>query len=304
MRPGTVSAPPGTSPPSSIQLVAPGVGRHRKDRQRAGPLRRLVGDQRRRSLVGGRRTSVEHGERRPRDALEQAPLHVGESGGAPRQVCEHRGGRLGVGQRPVGARLQPELLDEDGQRVPVELGVEQQRGVERVEPVRDERRRAGAPRRRGQVFPVERRVVPDEDRVAGELAQAGERLRGSRGAGDVRVRDAREPGDEQRDRHAGVDQCREPSGDGEVFVQAHGADVDDAVGERVEAGGLGVDDHELGARTGHAPRIAEGRRAGRRLRALRGDVRRGRSGWPRRPWSRRGRGARPDRRRRRRPASG
>ena len=87
----------------AVQLGAPGAGLHREDGQRAGPLRRLVGDQRRRSLVGRRRTGVEHGERRPRDALEQAPLHVGQAGGAPRQVREHGGGRLGVGQRPVGA---------------------------------------------------------------------------------------------------------------------------------------------------------------------------------------------------------
>ena len=42
-----------------------------------------------------------------------------------------------------------------------------------------------------------------------------------------------------------------------VLVQPHGADVDDPVGARVEAGGLGVDDDELGAGPGHGPRIAE-----------------------------------------------
>ena len=69
----------------------------------------------------------------------------------------------------------------------VELGIEQERRVERVEPVAGERRGAGAARRRGEVLPVERRVVADERRVAGELAQAGERLGRARRAGHVGI---------------------------------------------------------------------------------------------------------------------
>ena len=40
-------------------------------------------------------------------------------------------------------------------------------------------------------------------------------------------------------------------------VQADGADVDDAVADGVETGGLGVDEDESGASPGHGPRIAE-----------------------------------------------
>ncbi len=240
-----------------IELLAPGAGLHRQDGERPRAFRRLVGDERGRGFVGPRRARVEDGKRRPGDALEQAPLDLGEAGRAAREVSEHRRGRLGVRQRPVCGPGEPELLHQHGQRVAVQLGEEEERRLEGVEPAGRQRRRAAAPRRRRQVLAVEAGVVPHERRVAGELPQAGEGLRDTRRAGHVGVRDAGEPRDEQRDGQAGVDEGREAVGDGEVLVQADGADVDDAVAPGVETGGLGVDHDEPGAGAGHEPRIAE-----------------------------------------------
>jgi len=151
-----------------------------------------------------------------------------------------------------------ELLDEDRQGVSVKLGVEQERRLQRVEPVAGERRDLGAPGRLAEMVPVEGGVVGHQQGVAGELLQAGQRRGGGRSPVEVCVGDAGQPRDEERDRDPGVHQRREPGRDGEVLVQPHGADVDDAVVPRVEAGGLRVDDHELGAAAGHGPRITEG----------------------------------------------
>ena len=252
-----VAGPAGSAVIGSIQLIAPGAGGDGQDRQRPRALRRRVGDERRRRLVGLRGAGVQHGKRRPGDALEQAPFHVRQAGRATGEVSEHRRGGLRVRQRPVCGPREAELLHQDRQRVAVQFWEEQQRGLERVEPGARERRRAAAPRRGRQMVAVEGGVVPDERRVAGELAQAGKGLRDARGAGDGGVRDAGEPRDEQRYGHLGVDQGREAVGDGQVCVQADGPDVDDAVVLGVETGGLGVDHDEPGAGAGHGPRIAE-----------------------------------------------
>ena len=147
-------------------------------------------------------------------------------------------GRLGVGQGAMRRPREAELLDEDRQGVSVKLGVEQERRLQRVEPVAGERRDLGAPGRLAEMVPVEGGVVGHQQGVAGELLQAGQRRGGGRSPVEVCVGDAGQPRDEERDRDPGVHQRREPGRDGEVLVQPHGADVDDAVVPRVEAGGL------------------------------------------------------------------
>ncbi len=84
-----------------------------------------------------------------------------------------------------------ELLGEDGERVPVELGVEQQRRLERVEPLVSQRRRPGAAGAGRQVLAVEADVVADDDRVADEVAHLRVRLREAGRAAHVLVADPR-----------------------------------------------------------------------------------------------------------------
>ena len=137
------------------------------------------------------------------DALEQAPLHVGEAGRAPGEARQHRRGGLGVGQRPVRgptiARAPP----------PAPAG--------RAGRARD---RAGAPpracRTTRRTAAACRRAAPPPPGARGRrrrCARRGRRRRRTpadsarasadpRRAGQVGVRDAGEAGDEQRDRHA------------------------------------------------------------------------------------------------------
>ena len=271
-----------------------------------GPLRRLVGDQRRRRLVGRRGAGVEHGERRPGDALEQAPLHVGQAGGAPREVREHA---PRWPRRPAarGARghARPSSSTSIGSAWRSSSGYSSSAASSVSNQASGERRRAAAPRRRRQVLAVEGGVVPDE-RSRRRRTRAGRRGP-PRSAGAPATSASEMPVSRVTNsgmRHARVDQRREAVGDREVRVQAHGADVDDAVARR---------GRDRWSRCRSTTNWGEGGAWAEDSRAARACPAAGRPGrvtfrrpgarrWPRRPWWRRGRGARPGRRRRRRPA--
>ena len=193
-----------------------------------------------------------------RDALEQAPLHVGRG---RRRAAPGARARRRSPRRPGSARCagdSAELLDEDGQRVPVELGIEQERRVECVEPGSGERRarrRAappppGAPGRTPALWPTRTASPANSRRPASASGQPGAP---ATSASEMPVSRVMNRGMGTPGSTSVVKRSR----DGEVLVQAHGADVDDAVGPRVQAGGLGVDDDEVGTRAGHRPRIAE-----------------------------------------------
>ena len=156
--------------------------------------------------------------------------------------------------------LDAELRGQDRQCVAVELREQKQGRLKRVEPLVLERRKtspAGASR---QMLAVEAHVVPHEHGITGKLAQGSEGLGESRGIVYVVVRDTHQPGDEEGDRHSGIDEGHEAFPDLEVGPETHGSDVDDAVLLWIEARGLRVENAELRKCRGHALRIAERRR--------------------------------------------
>jgi hypothetical protein len=102
--------------------------------------------------------------------------------------------------------------------------------------------RAAPPAQRGvEEGGVETGVVRHEHRVAGELQEGVEGRPDRAAAAQVARLDAGQAADRARQRHAGIDQPLERA----VQLQrldAHGADLDDAVARRPRAGRLQVDD--------------------------------------------------------------
>ena len=151
-----------------------------------------------------------------------------------------------------------ELVGQDGEGVAVELRVQQQRGFERVEPGVGQRRQTRPAGTGRQVVAVEADVVAGQYGAAGEVAQRREGIAERRCAAHIGVADVHEACDGQRDRHSRVDERREVFDDLQVGAQAHRADVDDPIVLRIQPGGLGVEDDELGrGGGGHGVRIAE-----------------------------------------------
>lgn len=178
---------PGRGAARSIELRAPSIRLHRQCRGPVGSGRRRRNWRR---LVGRGRARVEDGQGGPGDPLQQPPLVRGEAGGPSCEPGQDLRGRLGVGQGATRRPREAELLDEDRQGVSVKLGVEQERRLQRVEPVAGERRDLGAPGRLAEMVPVEGGVVGHQQGVAGELLQAGQRRGGGRSPVEVCVGDA------------------------------------------------------------------------------------------------------------------
>ncbi len=96
---------------------------------------------------------------------------------------------------------------------------------------------------------VERDVVADHDVAADEVEEVtGDRIEG-RGAADGLVRDAGQALDEARNRSPGVDERLEGSEFAAIVVETDGADLRDAVGIGVEAGGFEVNSDVHAVRT-------------------------------------------------------
>ena len=74
----------------------------------------------------------------------------------------------------MGATRAAEALCQAGECVTVELGVEQERRLERVEPLVGQRRQARPEGAGREMLAVEGGVVGDEDRVADEVGQSGQ----------------------------------------------------------------------------------------------------------------------------------
>lgn len=96
---------------------------------------------------------------------------------------------------------------------------------------------------------VEGHVVPDDAGIAGEGLEGRERGRRVRRAAKVLIADAGEPRDGALEVTPGIDERGESLAGAEPAVggavEADGADLDDAVARRIEAGGLEVDRDEL-----------------------------------------------------------
>ena len=171
---------------------------------------------------------------------------VSESSAARSRSARKQAGRgPHVGEGPVRRLAEVEQRGEGAEAVAVDLGQEQQRGLQRVEAAGGRRRRAAARRRRAQHGEVEGDVLADDHGVAGEGAQLLVGRGEGRRAGEVVGRDAGQPLDLQGQRTARVDQGAPGGRDAQGGVEARSPDLDHAVAARVEPGGLGVDDDEL-----------------------------------------------------------
>ena len=144
-----------------------------------------------------------------------------------------------------------EMLGHEVKGVAIELGEQDEGCLQCVEGRVGERRQAGVPRLQREPLEVEGQVLPYEYRVAGEGAQLPVGIGEARCAGKRLIGDAGQPLHVQRDRQAGIDELREAPSDGKASVRANSAQLDDAVVDRVETGGLGVDEDKLGRACGH-----------------------------------------------------
>lgn len=142
--------------------------------------------------------------------------------------------------------LKPECLSEQRQGVAIQLGEEEERRLERVEPCVAKRQKTGPARLGGQVGAVEARIVAHQNGGAGELGERREGRTEGRSSLQVHRFQVRESRDREGNRDAGVDERREGRAHVEVAPEPYRADIDDAVAFGVEPGGLYVDDDELG----------------------------------------------------------
>ena len=232
-----------SSPVPSSARQSPACTGQQAERARSAAAR-LVGDQRRRRLVGRRaRTRRSTAQRRPRrrSRAAAAPRRRGRPRAAA-SLREHarRSSRRRAapgGRRPAmpssSARSGSAWRSSSGQSRSAASSVSNHSLASGARPAR---RGAG-----GQVLAVEGDVVPDEDGVAGERPEAGEASANGGAPARSASRDADHAGDEEGDRHAGIDERRKRSTIARSWPEADGADVDDAVAQRVEAGGLGVE---------------------------------------------------------------
>jgi hypothetical protein len=110
---------------------------------------------------------------------------------------------------------------------------------------------ARAPRQAGllEESEVESDVVPGDGRLTDEGGETRDRLRQRRRADKIGVADAGQARDRGADRNAGVDERRETFADGDAALDtedaARRADLDNAVGRRIESGRLDVERDEL-----------------------------------------------------------
>src|SRR5581483_4126270 len=229
-------------------------GERGRDRERARRGRRRRGARCRESALLpraahrlGRGLAEERGERRPEERRVGARLREErgrQRAGAAREVGEDRGAR----ERVVESTVRRVRVDLRGGRERLERvrrrGRHEDRGeLHGVEPL--VRREAGA-LEEGQ---VEGDVVADHRRVADERRERGQRGRDGRRPGEVGVADPGETRDRGTDGDARIDERREAIGDGHAAValetDADGADLDDAVYIRVEAGRLEVEGYQI-----------------------------------------------------------
>ena len=163
---------------------------------------------------------VEHRQGLPGGRLEQAAFVAAERRRAAAQGAQQGGGDLGVGQRAMRRLAELERRRHRGEAVAVDVGVEQKRGMERVEGPGTPRRCAAARRARAEHAQVEGDVLTDDEGVAGQLAQLVVDLGERRGSGQVVGRDAGETGDLQGQRVGGNGQADPGARDLQVGVDA------------------------------------------------------------------------------------